>query len=107
MTSWPQPSKNQLGNLEPEGALKGPVVTQLITWQGPGFCMAVSLGSIANLTASRTLGESEARQKLDTPSSGFLFPDTPVEWRSLPPFHRTKLALREVKEPPQGPQAKQ
>lgn len=34
MTSRPQPSKHRLGNLDPEGALKGPLVTQVTTWQG-------------------------------------------------------------------------
>lgn len=51
-------------------------------------------------------GQLQARQKLDTSLFSVAFPDTPVEWRSLPPFHRTKLALREVKEPAQGKPAK-
>lgn len=53
MISWPQPSKNPLGNLEPEGALKGLVVTQLTTWQGLGLGWLSAWGPIENLTASR------------------------------------------------------
>lgn len=47
-------------------------------------------------------GQLQARQKLDTSLFSVPFPDTPVEWRSLPPFHRRKLTLRQVKEPAQG-----